>query len=591
MRTPGDQLDALRRVADLTARGAERSAVLEAIVAETYGLFDVDFTAMLTYEVDGAAVIVAVDHGPAGLAIGERAPHIPDGLVLRVFATGRPVRVDAYADLPGAAVDRMHELRITAGAAAPILVEGRLWGVLAAMTRSGPVPAELEHRLADFADLAATAVAGARARARVGQLAGHQAALREVAGLAARDAPVEVVLDAVAIQASRLTGVEFTTVLRYEPDGSTEIMALSGAPAGLAPGMRAPGTGDGAVQRVWRTHRTSRLADEQAALRRVAELVARGTPLDELFDAATTEAGKLFGSSHATLRRHEHDGSSTTVATYGAPGRDDPGLSVPITVEGHDWGTLTASDGTTETLRQFAALAATAIANAEHRAQLTASRARVVATADETRRRLQRDVHDGAQQRLVQTIIMLKVAREAIARGRTGGDEVGEALHHAERASAELRDLVHGILPASLSQGGLRHGLESLIGDLSIPVRLRTTAPELPVPTEITAYFIVAEALTNVVKHARASHADVTIDVQGVMLRVEIRDDGIGGADPGNGSGLTGLSDRVQAAEGTLVLDSVAGGGTTVRVALPLPSPLGISRAPASPRPVGGAGT
>jgi signal transduction histidine kinase len=221
-------------------------------------------------------------------------------------------------------------------------------------------------------------------------------------------------------------------------------------------------------------------------------------------------------------------------------------------------------------LRHLAALAGAAIANAESKAHLTASRARVVATADETRRRLQRDVHDGAQQRLVQTIITLKIARDAIARGETPGREVSEALYHAERANAELRDVVHGILPASLARGGLRTGLESLVSDLSIPVRLSATVPRLPGPIETTVYFFVAEALTNVVKHARASHAEVTVDIDGTTLLAEVRDDGVGGADPAGGSGLTGLSDRIQAADGTLTWTSDAGRGTVVRAALPL---------------------
>jgi signal transduction histidine kinase len=181
-----------------------------------------------------------------------------------------------------------------------------------------------------------------------------------------------------------------------------------------------------------------------------------------------------------------------------------------------------------------------------------------------------RDVHDGAQQRLVQTVITLKIARDAIARGDAAGDLVGEALYHAERANAELRDLVHGILPAALTRGGLRTGLESLIDDLSIPVDLRLTAPRLPAQTEITIYFVVAEALTNVVKHARASRAEVSVHADGATLRVEVVDDGVGGADPDGGTGLTGLSDRVQAAEGTMTIVSAAGDGTAVRVALPL---------------------
>jgi signal transduction histidine kinase len=654
-----DEQAALRRVAELVARGADRQAVLEAIVAEAFTLFPVGFTALLRYELDGAASIVALHHGPPGLAVGERAPHLPDGLVLRVFRSRAPSRVDAYAELPGAGVARMRELGITAGAAAPILVDGHLWGVLAAMTSTGTVALGLEQVLARFADLAATAVAGAQAKDELRALANEQSALRRVAELAARDAPADEVLHAVALEASHLVDVDFTTILRYEPDGNVEIVALSGAPAPahLTIGGRNPNSGDGVTQRVWRTHRSARidhfasvpsewseialalgfttsaavpiliqgrlwgtlvvvgrgeplteaiedsltnfadltgtaisnaqarqdlraLADEQAAFRRVAELVAHGTALDRVFQAVTREASKLLGGLATTLQRADPDGSVTTVAAHpphdSTPEATTTEQSVPVTVEGQVWGVLSAhstGDGLTgetgDRLRQFAELASVAIANAENKAKLTASRARVMATADETRRRLQRDVHDGAQQRLVQTIITLKLALAAAVDGRTSDDRVAEALHHAERANRELRDLVRGILPASLTQGGLGTGLESLVGDISTPVRLRMDAPRLPSEIETTAYFIVAEALTNVVKHAGATQAEVTVELDGSQLSITVSDDGVGGADPSSGGGLTGLSDRVAAADGTWAITSPVGSGTTLRVSLP----------------------
>jgi signal transduction histidine kinase len=253
------------------------------------------------------------------------------------------------------------------------------------------------------------------------------------------------------------------------------------------------------------------------------------------------------------------------------------GVAVPISVEGKTWGVLTTGTSgasppriAKEKLEKFAALAAAAIANAENRAQLTASRARIVATADETRRRLQRDVHDGAQQRLVQAVLTLKLARDAASTGEPTGGLIDEALRYAERATSELRDLVHGILPASLSRGGLRSGIESLVADIQTPVDLDFSAPRLPAQTEITAYFVVAEALTNVVKHARATRAFVRIGVRADWVHVEVTDDGVGGADVSRGSGLTGLLDRVETAEGTLVVTSPVGSGTTVHASLPV---------------------
>jgi signal transduction histidine kinase len=231
---------------------------------------------------------------------------------------------------------------------------------------------------------------------------------------------------------------------------------------------------------------------------------------------------------------------------------------------------------TEDRLAQFAEIAGAAIANAEAHEQLIASRRRVVATADETRRRVQRDVHDGAQQRLVQTLVTLKLALEALG-DETGvvPDLVAESLATAERANAELGDIVRGILPASLSRGGLRTGLESLIADLKLPVNLHVAVPRLPVETETTAYFVVGEALTNVVKHARANHANVTVAVRGATLAIEVRDDGVGGADPQQGTGLMGLFDRVGATRGTLTIVSPPGEGTTLRANLPIDTARG----------------
>jgi signal transduction histidine kinase len=227
-------------------------------------------------------------------------------------------------------------------------------------------------------------------------------------------------------------------------------------------------------------------------------------------------------------------------------------------------------------LTPFAELVAAAIANAENKSKLMTSRARVVATADETRRRLQRDVHDGAQQRLVHTIIALKLALQAVRAGEPSADLLNEALVNAERANHELRDIVHGILPASLTHGGLRVALESLVDDLAMAVDLRVDAPRLATSVETTAYFIVAEAMTNVVKHSRARQASIQVhvDVAGETLVLEVNDDGVGGADPRGGTGLTGLFDRVEASAGILTVTSELRRGTTVRAVLPLAQPV-----------------
>jgi signal transduction histidine kinase len=202
---------------------------------------------------------------------------------------------------------------------------------------------------------------------------------------------------------------------------------------------------------------------------------------------------------------------------------------------------------------------------------LAASRARVVASADEARRAIERDLHDGAQQRLVHTVITLKLAQRALGTERSPASElVGEALEHAEAATAELRELAHGILPAALSHGGLEAGLGTLVSRVPLPVTVDVPPERLPPRVEATAYFIVAEALTNTVKHAHANRAEVHAVRDDGALRLEIRDDGVGGATIDGSSGLLGLMDRAAAMNGELHVHSPAGGGTVVTVTLPL---------------------
>jgi signal transduction histidine kinase len=253
-------------------------------------------------------------------------------------------------------------------------------------------------------------------------------------------------------------------------------------------------------------------------------------------------------------------------------------VAAPILVEGTLWGAMIAywtdrvpPPDTESRLEEFTDLVATAIANAESRAALKASRARVVAAADETRRSIERDLHDGAQQRLVHTVISLKLARRALERGAGGGVAlVDEALLHAERANVSLRELVQGILPASLSRGGLRSGIGALVGRVPIEVTVDVTSERLSPRLEATAYFIVAEALTNVFKHSRATSAVIRAVIRGDALEVEVRDDGIGGAQLEGSSGLLGLHDRAAAVGGDLHVESPLGGGTVLTAVLPI---------------------
>jgi signal transduction histidine kinase len=219
---------------------------------------------------------------------------------------------------------------------------------------------------------------------------------------------------------------------------------------------------------------------------------------------------------------------------------------------------------------QFTELVATAISNIEARSELAASRARIVAAADEERRRVVRDLHDGAQQRLVHTIITLKLARRAFKGGDDGTGLLTEALEQAERATDELRELSHGVLPAVLARGGLRAGAEALASRTPVPVDIDVSTGPLPATIEATGYFVIAEALTNVAKHARATRAEVTACVEDRTLRVRVSDDGVGGAQAG-GAGLVGLADRVAALDGRLRVESPEAGGTLIAADIPVP--------------------
>jgi signal transduction histidine kinase len=251
----------------------------------------------------------------------------------------------------------------------------------------------------------------------------------------------------------------------------------------------------------------------------------------------------------------------------------------PIVVEGHLWGVMTATSNegpmppdTEARLASFTELVGTAIANAESAAEIAASRTRIVAASDDARRRIVRDLHDGAQQRLVHTVITLKLAQRALAQGAEDAPRlVQEAVGHAERATHELRELAHGILPATLTAGGLRAGVGALASRMPVPVEVAIPAGRLPGPIEATAYFVVAEALTNVAKHAGAASAAVVARVEDATLRVEVRDDGVGGARP-DGSGLQGLWDRLAALDGRLWIQSPADGGTLVTATIPIPA-------------------
>jgi signal transduction histidine kinase len=227
---------------------------------------------------------------------------------------------------------------------------------------------------------------------------------------------------------------------------------------------------------------------------------------------------------------------------------------------------------TEERMAGFTELVGTAITNAEGRAQLTASRARIVAAADDARRRIERDLHDGTQQRLVALGLTLRVAQSTVpAELPELQTQIGRVVDELTGAIEELREIARGIHPAILSEGGLGSALRTLARRAAIPVELDIRTETRPADRiEVAAYYVVSEALTNATKHARASGAQVAVKQRDGLLHLSIRDDGVGGADPARGSGLIGLRDRVQALGGSIEVDSPSGAGTAIVVEFPL---------------------
>jgi signal transduction histidine kinase len=534
-----DEQAALRRVATLVAEEAPAEALLAKVAEEVASLLGprID-SAILRYESDDTATVVAVwgNQPPGGIRVGLRLPVDGSGVSAKVFHERRPVRVDDYGVADGAISEHAREHGIRSAVGCPILVRGRLWGAMVVAHYQGEAfPPDTEWRVSQFTELVATAIANAEAHAEVRRLAEEQAALRRVATLVAEGAAPSEVFDAVIVEVAELLGAAQVGLARFESSQEISILALLGHdPDVVRAGMRVPLDGESVTARIRRTGRSARL-DRYGGAGAIADIARR------------TNLGVTVGA--------------------------------PVVVEGALWGVMTASwrgddlpaNDAEERLTEFAELLDTAIANADSRDQLTASRARLLTAGDDARRRVVRDLHDGAQQRLVHTIVSLKLARRAFGLdAERARSLLGEALEQAEQGNAELRELAHGILPSVLTRGGLRAGVDAIVSRLGLPVDVDVTNAELPPDVEASAYFIVAEALTNVIKHSRATRAEVMVVADRGRLSIEVRDDGIGGADP-DGHGLVGLSDRAAALGGRLRVESPRGGGTVLAGELPLP--------------------
>jgi len=541
LRELADTHAALRRLATLAARGEPPEAVFAAVAEEVGKLLPVDLATMCRYEPDRTLTFVA-SRGSVGerFPVGSRWPLEGYNLGTLVFETGRPARIDRYDDsFSGPLGAAVREGGIRSAVGTPIIVEGRLWGVIfAGSILEKPLPADAEARLASFTELVATAIANTESRAALARLAEEQAALRRVATLVARGAVPEEVFAAVAEEVGQLLPVDSATMCRYESDGTLTFVAQWGSLVAHFPvGTRWTLGGHNLGTIVFESGRPARV--------------------DRYADSSSGPLGAVVREA----------GLRSAVGT-------------PIIVEGRLWGLIAAGSSreqplpadTEARLASFTELVATAIANADSRAELMASRARIVAAADETRRRIERDLHDGTQQQLVSLMLDVRAVQAAVPPQLA--ELEGGLSRIAERIAGvfdQVREISHGIHPAILSERGLQAALKALARRSAVPVELGLRVERrLPDHVEVAAYYAVSEALANAAKHAHASAVHVELNVPGAIVRLAIRDDGIGGADPAQGSGLVGLSDRIEAVGGTLEVTSPTGGGTTLLIEIPV---------------------
>jgi len=531
---------ALRRVATLVAKAVSPEEIFSAVAREVgNALSAADFAMVARYDPDHSVEVVGGWSRAGGLVlVGRRSMLGGQNVSTLVFERNGPARVDDHLiDGTEALTTAAREIGMRSSAGAPISVEGRLWGVMiVASAREHVLLPGTEYRLAEFTKLIATTIANTQAREELRRVADEQAALRRVATLVAQGAPSPAVFDAVTREIGQLLPVDATVLSRYDPDGYLTRVGMWSRPD-----VRLP------------TGERSRLGG-----RNVSTLVfetAQAARLDNYGD----DAGEASIWMAAGLRS---------------------AVGVPISVEGRLWGSVVVTSmseeplpGDTETrLAGFTELVATAIANAQAQAELTASRARIVATADQTRRRIERDLHDGAQQRLVTLALQLREAQaEVPPRLERLNAELDRVAVGLSSTLDELREFARGIHPVVLAKEGLAPALKTLARRSSIRVKLDIRTQErLPEHVEIAAYYVISEALANAAKHAKASGVHVQVDATSGMLRLDVSDDGVGGADPARGSGLIGLRDRVEATGGTFRVISRRGEGTHLLIELPV---------------------
>ena len=527
-----DEQTALRRVATLVASGASDDALISAVTSEIARLFGAQRASAMRWHGDTLHVIGDWNDGDPTTLAGRVFAFAGDTLSVRVVKSGAPARVESEHDLEtDGARSLWRELGIHASIGAPIIVDGRVWGgITASRTKlDDHFPPGAEQSLGDFAALVAQAIANSEARREVAALAEEQAALRRVATLVAAGRPQEEVLEAATREAGEIFGAQTVYFVRWE--GVQDEVVVEGgwgdeSAAPLPPNTTYHPTSGGPTLSVLETGFACR-GDERSP-----ELGARCS-----IAAPVIITGTLLGALLA-LR--------------------PTGNPFPA--------------GAEIRLRSFGDLLAQSIANEQAQEEMRASRARIVQAADEARRKLERNLHDGAQQRLVSVSLTLRIAsaklpdapEEALA-------VIVAATEELTLAIDELRELARGIHPSTLTDQGLGPALEVLAGRAPFPVFVANQVQErLPAPVEAAAYYVVAESLTNVAKYAQASKVDVRLSRHDDVAHVEVVDDGVGGADLSAGSGLRGLSDRVEALGGSFGVEGQPAAGTRVWAKIPV---------------------
>jgi GAF domain-containing protein len=540
LRRYADEQASLQRVATRVAEGMPPAAIFSAASQEVERLLGADAAAVVRFEHDPPAmIIVGTGDTIESTAVGMRFEFAEGYASTRVFETGRSARVEApEGEVLGGPVHSHarvvatgDSLRVASAVGSPLVVEGKLWGAMT-VSSARSLPPDTEARLERFTDIVATAIANADSRAALAALAAEQAALRHIATHVAQGRRPEEIFSAVAEEVAAAMGA-VAAVARFDNEGRSLVITGISEQIGPPIGAHLELTEGMASTEVYRTGRPARV---------------------DGYDWSTRSGPVAEAARQLAI--------ASQVAT-------------PIVVDGHLWGTMVAigrarlAEDVEQRLERFTELLATAIANAESKHELAASLRRIVSAGDEARRRIERDLHDGIQQRL----IALSFRARAMTR-RPPGELPGMAAELSEglkEASDELREIARGIHPTILTEAGLGPALRALARRSDVPVDVDVRLGErLPTPVEAAAYYIASEALTNVAKHAHATVVQLTAGYADGILTLEVRDDGVGGVDATRGSGILGLTDRGEALGGTISIASPPSGGTTLAVRLPV---------------------